>query len=104
MADEAFRVGEVAARRELTAAAAAFLCRFGEPELEARRRGRLRAVLRSSRELAGVLEQFAREAGQHAAGTHATADLDRVAAALANALATWSDAVGSTATLYREST
>jgi hypothetical protein len=77
-------------------------CRFGTPEAEADRRGRVRALLQSSRALALVLDRFARNAAPHTRGEHCTADMHADADAMAQALADWSIAVTSAAATFEE--
>ncbi len=75
-------------------------CRFGAPEAEADRRGRVRALLQSSRALALALDRFARNAAPHSRGEHSSADLHAEADAMAQALADWTVAVTSSAATY----
>jgi len=75
-------------------------CRFGMPEAEADRRGRVRALLRSSRAFALALDQFAKKAAPHARGEHSTADMHPEADAMAQALADWMIAITSSAETY----
>ena len=90
---------EAAITPEMVRSAVGLLsCRFGAPEAEADRRGRIRALLQSSRSLAIALEHFARRAAPHSRGEHSTSDMHAEADAMAQALADWSFAVRSSAT------
>jgi hypothetical protein len=86
----------------LEAAAATFLCQFGQPELEAHRRGRLRAVLRSSATLSAALDEFTRRATPHMRGEHSTQHMHEEVDALAHALDDWNGAMTAAAEAYRE--
>lgn len=83
-------------------AVAMLCCRFGEPELEADRRGRIRALVHSSRALALALETFVRNALPHARGEHACADMRHEARTMAQAFADFTFSVDAAATTYRE--
>ncbi len=93
---------QVVTKRALDLAAGAYFCHFGEPEREARRRGSIRAMQRSSREFAQVLEQFASRAAPHVRGEHATADMRAEVEAIARAYADWSFAVNAAAEACRD--
>jgi hypothetical protein len=75
-------------------------CRLGTPEAEADRRGRVRALVQSSRALAMALDHFARKATPHTRGEHATSDMHADADAMAQALADWSFAMSSSAATF----
>jgi len=84
-------------------ALATLCCRFGAPEEEATRRGRVRALLHSSRAFAEALDRFTRHAAPHARGEHCTSDMQPDTDALVQALSDWSMSVNSSAAVYRES-
>ncbi|MDB4885574.1 MAG: hypothetical protein JWN79_1012 [Gemmatimonadetes bacterium] len=75
-------------------------CRFGTPDAEADRRGRVRALLQSSRAFALALERFARTAAPRTRGEFSTADMHAEADAMAQTLADWTVAIVSSAETY----
>ncbi len=83
------------------AALATLCCRFGHAEQEADRRGRIRALVRSSRALAQALDAFVRNAAPHAQGIHCAGDMQRDAEALTQALADWTFSVEASADVHR---
>ncbi|MDQ2664589.1 MAG: hypothetical protein M3Z05_01125 [Gemmatimonadota bacterium] len=83
--------------RILEQAAAAYCCRFGEPEREARRRGCIHAMQRSSRRFATALEQFTARGAPHVRGEHSSADMRGEVDALLRALADWTSDVNAAA-------
>lgn len=88
------------------ALSAALCCRYGDAEQEARRRAELRAVLRAARDLATALTRLADEAAPHLRGEHATADVERLVAAVEcrlGDLAYATDAVAETHTVGADS-
>ena len=102
MTDDSLRDALPVSRAALEAAAAISCCRFGNAEGEARRRGRVTALARYSQELAQALQDFARSAGQHARGAHATADMRPEADTLASVFEAWSFTVNAAAALQPE--
>lgn len=85
-------------------AAALLSCRFGRANDEAERRGRVRALLRSSRSLAQALELFVTRALPMTRGDQSTVDLNAEADAIAQALTDWSVALTTSADTYRACT
>ena len=84
-------------------ALATLCCRFGAPEEEATRRGRVRALLHSSRAFAQALDQFTRHAAPRVRGEHCTSNMQPDTDALVQALSDWSMSVNASAEVYRES-
>lgn len=82
--------------------ALAMLCaRYGRPEDEADRRGRIRALVHSSRAFALALDAFVQSAVPHARGEHSAADMKCEARALTQALADWTFSVDAAACTHR---
>lgn len=82
--------------------ALAMLCaRYGRPEDEADRRGRIRALVHSSRTFAQALDAFVQSALPHARGEHCAGDMKREAGALTQALADWTFSVDAAASTHR---
>ncbi len=102
MSEQLLSTPDVVTRQALDLAAAAYCCRFGEPELEARRRGCVRAMQRSSSAFALVLEQFTARAAPHLRGEHPTVDMRVEVDAIARAFADWSFAVNAAADAGRD--
>jgi hypothetical protein len=86
---------------DLASAAALMLKRCGQPELEADRRGAVRAMVHGARSLSHALERFAACAAHHAHGMHCSADMNNEVNALNEALADWTFAVRHAAEVQR---
>ncbi len=97
MSDLRHDAERTAATLDLTSASAIAMKRCGDAELEADRRGAVRALVHGARSLGHALDRFASSATSHAAGVHCSPHMDTEVTAVSESLADWIYAVGQAA-------
>jgi len=100
--DDSRKVPTLVEPLDLSAAGAAFCCRFGEPAAEAYRLAVLREVLSASRVLARTLDEFVKAAGAHYRGVHCTSDMRAEMQRISRALMEWSEVMVEAGDAHRD--